>query len=376
VLKQRASSGLPLVALWFFCGAPAGCLLYTDHINHAPTVAINGPSPVMFGDHPSYRGDGSDPDQSADSLSYEWRQRGGGQMACPKDLAEAQLGLAIGGERTFVEDADPTDDFCLWVVVRDDDGAAGYSIMAVSITHRDPEASVDIIKPSPTDDDHYPLYSTIQLSSQRSMDTETSDTALTRVFTVTHGGQTAAGMACPDGPEADICLTASEPGDYTIDLTVTDVRNHKAKARKKLTIDPDAPPCIRQTLPQFGLPKYVRDPNDLILAVEAVSDDGDPFPFVPPPGHSTQNLRFEWSWWLEGSPEAMVRPDYRHPEADFNGVFHVGDQVFIRLRVKDSVNRDRDFAACPPAMNCAFGKDDSCYQQVVWKFDLRLGREM
>ena len=45
--------------------ASAGCLLYTDHINHPPTVTIMGPATVMFGDHPTYQVEASDPDQQA-----------------------------------------------------------------------------------------------------------------------------------------------------------------------------------------------------------------------------------------------------------------------------------------------------------------------
>jgi hypothetical protein len=275
-----------------------------------------------------------------------------------------------------VDDSESTAAFCVWVVVRDSDQAEAFAALPVAITHRDPQAALDVVRPDSADEpDHYPLYSTIQVSSDGSMDTENTEVPLVaRTFSVTHAGHVSTPMPCPDRPDTDVCISASEPGDYTIDLIVTDARQHHASATRKLTVNPDAPPCITQTAPQFGLPKFVRDPNDLMLEVDAVTDDGDPYPFVA----GAQNLEFEWSWWPEGSFEQrLVRPDHKHPQAEFNGVFHPGDQINIRVKVTDRVDRKLAFDACAPeAATCAVGSRKDCYQWVTWKFDLRLGREM
>jgi hypothetical protein len=355
-------------------GASSGCLLYTDHINHPPTVEITGPRSAVFGETAPFHAKAADPDQAPESLSFEWH-RGGQATPCPATLAEATAGSIVGYAPDLEVSASLADSVCVWVIVRDGDQAAAFAAQSLDITHPNPEAALEVIKPSPTGDDHYPLFSTIQISSEHSVDGEMSDAPLARKFTLTHAGQVSTPLPCPDGPDTDVCITGNELGDYVVDLAVEDTRHHRATATRKVIIDPDAPPCITQTMPQAGLPKLVRDPNDLTLEVDAVEDDGDPYPFV---AGRPQNLRFEWSWWLEGSTgQHGVRPDHRHPQADFNGDFHPGDQVFIRLTVTDRVNRDADLHGCDPdALTCAIGPRKDCFQWVTWKFDLRLGREM
>jgi hypothetical protein len=363
----RTASCLLLGAL--LAGAGSGCLLYTNHINHAPTVTVSGDTNVVFGTHPTFHAKAMDPDQSADTLTYEWHRQIG---ACPKPSPTADVGTGLMGGMDWVQDADLMADYCIWVVVSDAEGAATPSLgLTVTVTHRDPDAILEVVKPTATADDHYPLFTSFQLSSARSADSETMGGTLTRVFTLTRDGQPSTPARCPDAGETDVCFVIDQPGELIVDLMVTDSRGHHSMAEKKLTVDPDSPPCITQTMPQFGLPKYVRDPSDLTLEVTAVADDGDPFPASP------QNLTFEWTWWLDGSTgEHNRKPDMR-PRADFNNYFHPGDQINIRLRVTDRVNRDREFAACKPDdVTCAIGKDLTCFQWVTWKFDLRLGRDM
>jgi hypothetical protein len=264
------------------------------------------------------------------------------------------------------------DAYCVWVVVRDSDQAAAFAFARVSVDHTNPEAILEVVKPKATSDDHYPLFSTLQLSGGKSFDSETPGAKLTYEFTATRNGAAFKPERCPEAPDTDICVPVQDPGVLKFELTVTDVRGRKKPASKTVTIEPDAPPCIRRTMPPFGLFNIVRSPDDMTLHVDVVEDDGDPYPAAGP-----QNLKFDWTYWREGSTTPAGALANSFPDGDFNNTFHVGDEVNIRLRVRDRV-ADRNFDACgSDASKCALDpKKPDCFQWVTWKFQIGLVRDM
>ena len=368
------------LALGFLFLSGSSCLLYTHDINHAPTVKLMGPATTPFGSmtRPTYHADAHDPEQSAESLTYEWRSRMG---LCPASDAEAFVGAPVGESKPdFQPDADFTEPFCVWVVVRDSEGAWSYAKQRTDVTHQPTIAVIEVVKPAASDG-HVPLFSQVQLSGAKSRDPEAPGGKLTFAWTLTRGMETLTATACPLAPQTDICFPADKEGEYTAVLTVTDSRNGMTTAMKSVTVDPDAAPCITRTDPEFGLPTIVRDASEEnTFEVQAISDDGDPF---PPIDARPSTLFFKATWWLDGEdPEfpSGRRPDDNVPNPQrlvFQPMkFRTGDQVFVRMQVGDRAHND--FAACPPGkMNCALDpKRPSCFQWVTWKIDFRLSRDM
>ena len=375
-----ARSGCFALGLLLFFGS-SSCLLYTDHINHPPTVKLTGAASTFFAakPRPRYHAEAHDQDQSADSLTYEWRRQMG---LCPMSLNEALVGVPVASKPDFEIDLDFTARFCVWVVVRDSDGATAYDKVATEITHRDTTAVIEVVKPLATPDDHYPLFSEIQLSAAKSEDPENPGAKLGFRWTLTRGNETltSAGV-CPPNPATDICFTADKEGMYMATLVVTDGKGTETTKTKMLVVEPDAAPCITVTDPEFGLESIARAASELqTFEVKAVSDDGDPFPLAD---SRPSSATFKGTWWLDGEDSNL--PSGRRPDGvpdpqrvQFSAnYFRDGDRVFVRLQVNDRVNRDFSACARDRVMNCALDpKRPRCFQWVTWKVDFRLGRDM
>jgi len=351
-----------------------GCLLYTDPINHAPEVKLTGDTQVNWGKgRARYHAEARDPDQSAASLTYEWRRQLGG---CPTPDAATVAPIVGPSAPDFDDDDTFTEPFCVWVVVRDRDKAFAFDKLSTQVVHQQTTAALDVIKPKATSDDHYPLFSAVRLSGAGSNDPEKGKLMFGWVLTRDGGPVTHA--ACSEAPDTDICFTADQPGDYKVTLTVKDARGGESKEMRTLVIEPDAPPCIRSTKPEFGLARIVRNPDDeLTFQVFSVEDDGDPFPARD---GQTSTYAFTATWWMEG--ENPSNPSGRRPADQAQNAlvrfepqhFRNGDTAYVRIQVTDRVNRDRDFMSCAPdKRDCALGKDPTCFQWVTWKVDFLLG---
>lgn len=367
------------LAVAFVAIASGGCLLFTDHINRPPEVKLTGDTTVTLGlARARYHAEAKDPDQSAASLTYEWRRQVG---ECP---ATAEAGAAVpvvpgASKADFENDVDFPGAFCVWVVVRDDDKAFAFDKLKTEVKHQPTVAVIDVIKPMPTEGDRYPLFSSLRLSAAKSMDPDKGP--LTFTWLVTRTGGPVNHLRCPESPETDICFDADQPGEIMVTLTAKNARGVEAVKERKLTIEPDAPPCIRLTHPEV-LSRLVRDamstdPSDLTFEVKAVDDDGDPF---PPIAGRPSTLTFTATWWREGedsndppgrrpailaqSPSVMFGPNY----------FRNGDRAFVRMQVNDRVTRDFTACARDKVDNCALRKEDpTCFQWVTWKIDFLLG---
>jgi hypothetical protein len=373
------------LALVFFVASGSSCLLYTDPINHPPEVALTGDTETTFhsDQRPKYHARAHDPDQSADSLTYQWHRQLGD---CPS-AANVMVGAPVASGPDFENDLDFTAKFCVWVVVRDERGATAWAEITTSVTHLKTTAVIEVVKPFATaaagaTADRFPLMSAVQLSGTMSSDLE-SHGPLDFEWTLTRGGQAVTHEDCPDGAIAsELCFTGDQPGTYRAILKVRDTRGGEATATKDVVIEPDAPPCIRRSDPMYGLARIVRDATEKnVFELKMVTDDVDPFP--APPDRASK-LSFDITWWREGdanppSGRRATGPGDQMPVAEFiPDYFKNGDQVFVRIKAIDRI--DRDFSACErdKVDDCALEPQahPDCYQWVTWRIDFRPLRAM
>jgi hypothetical protein len=370
VLARRAYP--QLLTLSASAAALGGCLLFTGHINSAPSVTVMGPSTSLKKNVAAeFTAQASDPDQSVDSLEFEWRQG----RECPAALEQAHGGeLVIGGIRkTTVEvTPDKTGPLCVWVIVRDADGATAFGVRMSNVDPGMPTASIEVTKSKTWTKDLYVLYSDVRLSGAKSKGS-ISDAPTLSWTLARPSGAAAPAPACTDSPK-DVCFTADSPGAYTVALTVTDPQDSAmniARDMKVLMVDEDRPPCIDQTTPAYSsvaLPILVWTLGKTgSIDVHAVSDDGDPFPDET--GQSQSTLVWEYRKVPNPTWERFPRPHLAQLPFPL-GEVAPDDIVFVRLRYYDRI--DRDFSKCDPEANCQLPsapvRPQPCYQQVAWKF--------
>jgi hypothetical protein len=144
-----------------------------------------------------------------------------------------------------------------------------------------------------------------------------------------------------------------------VSLQVSDGTDDSS-ANVTLTVDPDHPPCISQTVPATDASPIVLDPmQEKTLAVSSVIDDGSPYPqpaHVPPT--FTWSLRVDGGAWQEvagfGEPSLTLPADS----------YVSGDHVDVQAAVSDGVT-DHPLATCDP--RCQLG----CVDTVVWSLEYR-----
>ena len=146
--------------LCLLASGTSGCLLFTDPINTAPTVSISiqqDPLELVRSKTVSFTADASDPDQSADSLRFDWYQ----DKTCDQALSGAEaLSEAPAppnpGRATFPP-FQPTDlgSGCVAVVVTDNRGATASATQKYEVLDQAPSAVIEIQhaadQPAPVD---------------------------------------------------------------------------------------------------------------------------------------------------------------------------------------------------------------------------------
>jgi len=374
-----ARSGCLALVFLSLCGS--SCLLYTEDLNHSPTVDLMGDAETTWKAKPGpkYHAQASDQDQSADSLSYEWHRQLG---ACPASLTAAGVGTVPAPSKAdFENDFDFDSQFCVWVLVRDKHGATAWDSVTTKVKHLPTTAMLEVVKPTPSKDDHFPFMTVVQLSGAKSRDPESNE-PLQFDWMVTRNGEKVMRQDCPDPANSEFCFTGDQDGTYSASLTVRDGRGGADTKKKDVFIDPDAPPCIERTEPMYGIAKIVRDATEEnTFELKAVSDDVDPFPSV---GSQGSKLSFEITWWHMGEDPSL--PSGRRatgqgdqmPVAVFApGYFKNGDQVFVRIKAFDRVDRSTALKNCSKD-NCELDPKGhpGCYQWVTWTVDFRPLREM
>lgn len=352
----------------------AGCLLYTDTFNSPPEVTVDWPVVVVKGKQQDLTATVHDREDGS-QVRAEWFRRDvmPGET-CPRTLAEARA--AAEKSRTGLTGLKYpllTDHYgllCLWVVVTDKAGANAFAGPAegrpFEVKNVAPTAMIELVSPAPLrwvgNAAFVSLYSQAHLSARASHDLD--EDRLTYTWTINDEPVTINGCAGTAG-ETEICRTLDRPGDYRFALEVFDGTD-RAKYVLPLSVMPDAPPCIQQTEPPFGLPRVVAFAAERTnIQVVEVGDDGDPFPARP--GQPSQ-IAFVWRFQYVGSTEPPNRlVSTTMPAISFApDTFRPGEEVDVRLDVLDRVV-DRDFRACDGKAECELDAGSGCRQRVTWR---------
>ena len=111
---------------------------------------------------------------------------------------------------------------------------------------------------------------------------------------------------------------------------------------KTLTVAPDRPPCIATTMPDFRVGSfYQKSGEPLRFELDAIDDDGDPFP------PTTAQAEIIWEWRYEGdkdwSRQILSYGALDFPTSDL--MAHATHSLQVRLTYVDRV-KNRDMSKC------------------------------
>jgi hypothetical protein len=357
-------SGCRLLAAAAASTAVAGCLLYTDQVNHPPTIVdLSGPVRVNRGDSAPFDATADDEDQTADSLILEWRAQPGACPplgAAPDAIPPAMAGPAATNRSYVLKNV--TDATCVWVVARDDRGAVAWKGKVVEANHP-PEAVIDVVTGKMVAGDAFELYSTVQLTGTRSTDADNDVVTIIGWSLTSPDLVTRPPEACPSAKD-DACVLLDRPGAYVLELAVRDSQGGEGRAKRTLMVADDRPPCVETTMPDFRIgtiPHQSSQPLHFELSV--ASDDGDPYP------GAADRAMLIWEWRFDGDPAWLRQKVIPYAGLDFPPsalAAHAGRSLAVRLSYLDRVMRD--LSRCTEA-SCELGPtvaDAHCYQRVGW----------
>ena len=305
-----ATRGCRLLLLCLLASGTGGCLLFTDPINTAPTVSVATQDPfnLVRSKAALFAADAFDPDQSTDSLRFDWYQG----KTCDKALNAPPS----PGKATF--QFQPTDlgPGCVVVVVTDNRGATASAAQNYQVVDQAPTASIEIQntagQPAPVAGQPYPLalYSEITLVGCELEDSlRQLPKLLTPIWHVFATDSTEITMpGCPDNSKgAFVCtFSATAPGSYRVQLVVNDPSNLQSVAEQLIQVAGDQLPSIdiksAQPLPPTSssaspLLLFANLPNT--FTINRVEDDGDPYP-PSDSSDSTSASPAGFVWYIRG----------------------------------------------------------------------------
>jgi len=349
----------------------AGCILYSDPINTPPEISIVQPERVTRIDTSVFAATVRDPDQGEVPLRFGWFE---GTGACSPDLIDNLRSGAIRAEQSidlpthrFQSKAHGT--YCVAVQVTDRYGARSAAAVSVETTNLPPTVVLD----APTTSamaSNLPLWSAFRVvaksaSNDGRLDPEGDNVKLQ--WSITRPNQSVVvPMPCPDAsPTPAICFIADLSGEYTVSVAATDTYGLMTRAETKLTVAPDAPPCLGQLEPNLPLLLRAADAT-ATFAILNVADDGDPF---PRPTTRSSELRFTWSVQEPGKPFGRLA-DYNAERFTLPGSYKTGDRVQVRVEVEDRVLRNTGTGCSDSDATC--GASTTCLQRYTWAVEYRL----
>jgi hypothetical protein len=337
-------------------GEAAGCLLYTDRINHAPTVVVVAPAAIEVDKGATYSANARDPDQGPQTLMFEWWLSEGrcGQGA-------TRSGQYLGGGRgvtTMNVTRSNREPFCVSVFVSDDERAEGSDRVEGHAGNQPPVARIALVPPVPPNPGGlYPLYSTLRLAGTGE---DPEGDALVLTWSMQLGGVTSVPLHCPGSQ--DVCISLDQPGPGSVSLTADD-GGMKGMATLPWTTAEDRPPCITHTTPDVVMGRIVHDTTKdgpLVVSLLTADDDGDPYP----PSRGKITIEYRWDFQ---PPDQWGRWDMR-PEVESTANFPVVSlepyrthDFIVRLTYHDRTGLSATCREADP-----FCGTPACWQRVTW----------
>jgi len=383
----------------------AGCLLFSDPVNRAPTVTVSAP------DLPVYRkkdvkftaavkDDRDNPSSLElrwDVLDPKWDELDPKVASCPSlGPADWRKGLpTTPPDRPFVYAFDTLETKCVCAEVTDGKGAKGYGCSQPIKPSNPPPVAVITDGSGLLSGEPRRLCAQIKLSAEKS-DFPVGDPVLYK-WGVQYTGSYPAGRSVQLGPCSDDktgvlqCFYAATAGTYTVSLTIDDVLDKTQTTSGTspdfvIPVGEDSPPCIRRTDPDVHAQRIMLSRgSDLVgsdqsrtFKAMSVDDDCEPFPTV---SGSIAPAQFVWSVlddtgsgagnWVRqtDSSESFTVSQAKFPNA------RPGDTVKIRLEVRDTpvqqtyqsggvVCADTTDLCCGPK-GCS-GTANDCVRWTTW----------
>jgi hypothetical protein len=362
----------------------AGCLLFTDPINSAPTVTIApGPETQSLARNldAKFTAVASDPDQNTDSLNFTWYR----DKSCEKALNGPPV-VSSPGLVAFPP-FQPKDlgSGCVAVVVTDEHGASATATQRYEVVDLLPVAVLEILpaagQRAPIAGQPYPiaLFSEITLSGSKSYDPDDSNpTPIWHVFSADDKEVLVSG--CPDNSKSPFVCTfsTSTPGTYRVQLLVNDSSDKQSEADQLIQVAEDELPNIVLDSAQPLPPTSPNDPPLLLIAdranaftINRVEDDGDPYPSSDPLHPTASPAGFVWFWrhypggvsfqrWIGSGPTFAIGGKSFQPQ----------DTIQVRVEYHDRVTAcqprtpgcDAAFAACDVNATICYAP----YRRVEW----------
>ena len=388
--------------LCLLASGTAGCLLFTDPINTAPSVTITpGPEPpqLVRSKTAQFTAIATDPDQSSDSLRFDWYQDKSCDNAFLGAEALSEAPAPPNPGHAAFPPFQPTDlgSGCVAVVVTDKHGATASATQKYEVVDQAPSAVIEIQhtadQPAPVDGQPYPLalYSKITLSGASSKDPDPQDdiNSLTPIWLVYSSDGTQILLpGCPDSLKGALVCTFSTttPGTYRVQLLVNDSNNLQGNAEQSIQVEGDQLPKIVLDSVQPLPPTSSSDPPLLLFADKAntftinrVEDDGDPYPRSDS-SSPILNSPAGFVWFIR-RPNAplfdrviVAGPTFTIPK----GTFDAQDIVQVRVEYHDRVTAcqprtpgcDAVFAACDPNATICYSSDFRV-EWVTWTVEFR-----
>jgi hypothetical protein len=355
----------------FFLLAPiAGCILYSDPINEAPEISIVQPERITRIAPAVFTATVNDPDQGQTPLRFGWWEAMG---ACSPDLLENLRNGAVRAEQSIdlpTHSFHPTlhGTYCVAVQVTDRHGARAAAAVTFETVNLPPAIVLNsgvATEPETT----RPLWSTLRVlaKAEDGLNFDPEGDSVGLQWSLTRPDQsTVVPMPCPDSSTAtEVCFIADRSGEYTVSIEATDAHGLVQKTETKLTVAPDAPPCIGQFEPNLPLLLRAADAT-ATFAILSVADDGDPF---PRPTARSSELRFTWSVQEPGKPFGRLA-DYNAERFTLPGTYKTGDRVQVRVEVEDRVIRNASGGCSDSDATC--GVSATCLQRYTWAVEYRL----
>jgi hypothetical protein len=302
-----------------------------------------------------------DPDQGNDSLRVDWYVGTDGD--CDKAMAGTAASCGTQRNDQCLYAPNTLGSICVAVRVTDRYGASAAASRVFTVEDRAPTAAIVQTSPAPTAAP-LPLLSNLAFSAAGSDDLDPDDKkSLTYIWTVTQPDKTTLSLgtcASPDTP--DMCsFTASMPGTYHVQVTVTDPSQASSSASIDVLIAQDQPPCITGTTPR-ALQGIAFSYETKSFVVDSVADDVDPYPGSSS-GTFTWRYRIgqtgEFERWttLANSNRLAVGPALLAQAINDIGV--------IQIRVEYQDSKGHSLSSCDPnADRCEL--IPGCAQWITW----------